>query len=292
MKRFILYTVAALSMFVVSEVQAAGTESLEARRDTTQVESFSPNGMKLNNRFMPTSRRIDREINKNKFIFKGETMLGLAASYGTLTSDEADMYTIFENISLDGAIASVTPLVAFTYRDNHCIGFRLGYTYVNGTLDSFDLNLGSKNDLDIEIPWLNLSSNSYSFGLIHRSYVALDKKGRFGLFGEIEVSCAIGENTFAYTSGDTKRVSQSENLTVKAWFNPGLAVYAMPNVCATLSFGLGGFKYTNIKQYDQEGKRIGTRDFSKMNFKLNIADIRIGLTIHLWNKKKDRSIEQ
>lgn len=292
MKRFIQYTVAALAILLSSEVLAVGNESMEARRDTTsKQEIITPSGMVLKDRFMPTSRRFDREINKNKFVFKGETILGLAASYGTISSEDADMYTIFENISLDGAVASVTPVIAYTYSDNHCIGVRFGYTYLNGTLDSFDLNLGSQNDLDIEIPWLNMSSNSYSFGLIHRSYVALDQKGRFGLFGEIEVACSMGENTFAYTSGDKKKSTSSENLMVKAWFNPGIAVYAMPNVCATLSFGLGGFKYTNIKQYDQNGKHIGTRDFSKMNFRLNLADIRIGLTIHLWNKKKVRSVE-
>ncbi|MDE5692022.1 MAG: hypothetical protein K2I13_07470, partial [Alistipes sp.] len=59
-----------------------------------------------------------------------------------------------------------------------------------------------------------------------------------------------------------------------------------PNVCATLSFGLGGFKYTHIRQFNAQGEEIGSRRYSKMNFRLNIADIRIGMTVHLWNKKK------
>ncbi|MDE5623178.1 MAG: hypothetical protein K2I62_00905, partial [Alistipes sp.] len=57
-------------------------------------------------------------------------------------------------------------------------------------------------------------------------------------------------------------------------------------VCATLSFGLGGFKYTHIRQFTAQGEEIGSRRYSKMNFRLNIADIRIGMTVHLWNKKK------
>jgi len=248
--------------------------------------TVSARGMRLKKRFLPTSRRIDREINKGRFVYKGETMLGLTVSYGTLTSEDADMFPIFENINLDGSITTVNPFVGYFYRNNNCIGFRFGYSHLSGTLDTFDVNLGDQNDLDIDVPWLDLSSERFSFGLFHRSYVALDEKGRFGLFAEMEVSFSTAENTFAYESGNDLKYTNSENTTLKAWFNPGVAVYAFPNVCATLSFGLGGFKYSHTKQFDDQGKEVGSRSFSKMNFRLNLADIRIGVTIHLWNKKK------
>jgi hypothetical protein len=38
---------------------------------------------------------------------------------------------------------------------------------------------------------------------------------------------------------------------------------------------------------DGEGNYTGKRNFSKLRFRLNIADINVGMTIHLWNKKKD-----
>ena len=69
-------------------------------------------------------------------------------------------------------------------------------------------------------------------------------------------------------------------------FNPGAAVYIFPNVCATLSFGLGGIQYTSVTQKDAEGHKIGSRKASNMKFKLNIAAINVGMTIHLWDKKK------
>lgn len=287
MKKLILY--AAILLAVANASAAENGVSIE-NRDTTEVRR-SPRGMRLNNRFLPTSRRIDREINKNKFVFKGETMLGLTASYGTLSAEDADMFAIFENINLSGTIATVNPFIGYFYRDNNCIGVRFGYSRIGGTLDRFDVNLGSQNDLDIEVPWFDISSNKYSFGLFHRSYVPLDEKGRFGLFGEMEISCSMGENAFAYKSGDRTKYTDSKNFTVRAWLNPGIAIYAFPNVCATLSFGLGGFKYTSIRQYDEAGKEVGRRQHSKMNFRLNLADINIGMTIHLWNKKRDRTVE-
>lgn len=251
-----------------------------------ETVTANPQGMRIKRRFLPTSRRIDREINKNRFVFKGETMCGLTVSYGTLSTDDADMFPIFEGINLSGNMTTVNPFAGYFYKDNQCIGVRFGYTHLSGKLNSLGINLGEQNDLDIDIPWLDLESDRFSFGLFHRSYVAIDEKGRFGAFGEFEISLSTGENTFAYEAGDSHKYTSSENTTVKVWFNPGVAVYAFPNVCATLSFGLGGFKYTHIKQYDEAGEPLGSRKYSKMNFRLNLADIKIGMIVHLWNKKK------
>lgn len=180
----------------------------------------------------------------------------------------------------------MNPFVGYFYRDNRCIGVRFGYTHISGKLNSLGINLGEQNDIAIDIPWIDLTNDRFSFGLFHRTYVPIDEKGRFAVFGEIELSFSTGENTFAYQAGNGSKRTSSDNTTVKAWLNPGVAVYAFPNICATLSFGLGGFKYTHIEQYDEQGAKAGSRDFSKMNFRLNIADIRIGVTVHLWNKKK------
>ncbi|MDE6069834.1 MAG: hypothetical protein K2F92_03000 [Alistipes sp.] len=272
----------------VAEIAPESTDTLR-ESDTDSSESsavVSPRGMRLKKRFLPTSRRIDREINKNRFVFKGETMFGLTVSYGTLSTDDADIFPIFENIDLSGNITTVNPFVGYFYRDNRCFGVRFGYTHISGRLNALGINLGEQNDIELEIPWLDLTNDRYSFGVFHRTYVPIDEKGRFAVFGEIELSMSTGQNTFAYKSGDDSKRTSSKNTTVKAWVNPGVAVYAFPNVCASISFGLGGFKYTHIRQYDDQGVKTGERHYSKMNLRLNIADIRIGVTVHLWNKKK------
>ena len=82
------------------------------------------------------------------------------------------------------------------------------------------------------------------------------------------------------------KYTNSDNLQFRFSFNPGVAVYIFPNVCGTLSFGLGGFQYSKIDQTDQDGK-TGSRTASKMRFRLNLANINVGMTVHLWNKKKE-----
>lgn len=235
----------------------------------------------------PKRNRIDREIDKHQFVFKGEVILGITASYGTISSEDSDLGLILDNIKLKGDIVTVKPFVGYMYRDNNCIGMRLGYTRMYGNLGNLTLNLGEANDVEVSVSNMRYTSNNYAFGIYHRTYVPIDAKGRFGVFGELELSGSIGRMEFGYKSGDGWKNSISDIYKCEFAFNPGLAVYIFPNVCGTISFGLGGLRYTHTRQYDGEHNFTGKRNFSKMRFRLNIADINIGVTIHLWNKKKD-----
>lgn len=163
---------------------------------------------------------------------------------------------------------------------------RLGYQYLNGELDNLSLDLGEQNDISMNVGDMNLLSNSFSTALFHRSYLALDQKGQFGLFAEIEGSLQYGEGKFINGSGEDEKYTRSENLKLALGFNPGIAVYIFPSVCATVSVGLGGLKYTAINQFDEAGAKTGSRHASKMQFRINVADINFGLVVHLWNKKK------
>lgn len=236
-------------------------------------------------RFLPTRRRMDREINKIKYAYRGEIMLGATASYGTLSTEEADIWTLVSNISAEGAIASVKPFIGYFYRDNRCIGVRFGYQHMSGKLKNAEYDLGSSNDIAGDIPYFDLNSNSYSFGIFHRSYAGLDPAGRIGLFAEFEFMVTRGSADFVFDDAADKRTF-SDNMQLKLAFNPGAAVYIFPNVCATISFGLGGIQYNTVTQKDAAGVKIGSRETSKMRFRLNLMAINFGMNIHLWDHKK------
>lgn len=242
--------------------------------------------LKTRQRFLPMRRRIDREIGSIKYAYKGEVMLGLTASYGTLKSDDTDFMLLLDNINADGSITTVKPFFGYFYRDNNCIGARFGYRRIDGSLGNADLDLGDKNDISFSVSDMGLTSDQFSFGIFHRSYAGIDPKGRFGLFAELELSCTSGSSRFTYKSGDEIKRNESDMMKLKLSFNPGVAVYIFPNVCGTLSFGLGGIQYTTIKQYDDHGVKTGSREASAMRFRLNLADINIGMIVHLWDKKK------
>ena len=152
---------------------------------------------------VPRAPRIDRQINSNKFVFKGESMMGLTVSYGTVDSEDSDIGLIIDNIDLNGQMFTIKPHYGFFYRDNNAIGVRLGYSYTNGNLGNAGLNLGEANDISLSLGGLGYSSRGYTAAIYHRSYMSIDRKGRFGLFAEWELSGGFAESRFDFSSGES-----------------------------------------------------------------------------------------
>ena len=97
MKKFLLLML--LAPAALSAAADSGADaSVVVRKDSAFVEKH---------RFLPTAKRIDRRIDRNKFAYKGEVALGITASYGTISSDDTDMMLILDHINLDGTMAPV-----------------------------------------------------------------------------------------------------------------------------------------------------------------------------------------
>ena len=277
-----------MAVLMVSTVQNVAAQSilLGLQRDTTYVVRNPGGVIQIN--------RVNREIDKNIFAYKDEWMCGVTASYGTLSTDDSEIALIVENLKLGGSVVSVKPYFGYVYRNNLSIGARFGYTRMAGHFDNANINLGNfinGIEFSTEGIGLNYLSNAYSFSIFHRAYVPLDKRGRFGVFGELELEGQYGRSHFGFMYNNEWNTSVSDTYKVAFNFNPGVAAYIFPNVCATVSFGLGGLKYNHIKQFDAHMNPTGgTRNYSKLAFRLNIAEINIGVTVHLWSKKNEQKL--
>ncbi len=229
---------------------------------------------------------IERDINKRIYAYKGEWITGITASYLTFSADDADYLLFVDGIDADFAMTTINPYVGYLYRHNHAVGMRLGYSFMNGTLNSARLDLGEESGVQIEIPYIHSSSRYYTGSIFHRSYAALDEKGHFGLFAELELGATGGYTIFEYGSGDERVYYRSEKRSVDLSFNPGMSVFVMSNVSTSLSFAFGGIDYKIIKQYDEAGNYIGRHEDSGMNFKFNFLAINIGITVHIWKSNE------
>lgn len=287
-KRILFLSILAGLVAVWSPAAAASPETPAQGSDTAALSpvpqtTMQPAGSATaqSKPFLPTRRRIDREINKIKFVYKGEMAAGITVSYGTLSSDDTDYMLILDGINLSGSVFTVNPSFGYFIKDNLSVGARFGYTQMEGNLGSATLDLGEVNDVNMSFANVSLKSHSASYGVFLRSYAGIDAKGHFGFFAELELAVKTGSTNLAYESDGKMEYTNSDNLQFKASFNPGIAVYIFPNVCSTLSFGLGGIQFNKVTQKDPEGNVVGTRHASKMLFRLNLANIRIGLNIHL-----------
>ncbi len=284
-KIFILLTaVLVASTMTVQRAEAQGI-LFGVQRDTTKVHREQGKRSRVN--------RIDRGIDKSSFAYKNEWICGVSASYATLSADDSDIALIVNDLNLGGSIVSVKPYFGWFYRNNLSIGARFGYTHMAGKFDNANLNLGNFiNGIEFSTEGIALDylSNAYSFALFHRAYVPIDRRGRFGVFGELELEGSYGRSKFGFMYNNEWSSSISDIYKVRFNFNPGVAAYIFPNVCATVSFGLGGLQYNHIKQFDADMNPLGTRNHSKLAFRLNITEINIGVTVHLWSKKNDQKL--
>ena len=286
MKKIFILLTAVLVASTVS-VQRAEAQGIlfGVQRDSTKSER-KPGGLIQVN-------RVDRAIDKSAFAYKNEWICGISASYATLSADDSDISLVVNNLNLGGSIVSVKPYFGWFYRNNLAIGARFGYTHMNGAFDSANIEIGNFiNGIDINTEGIGLGylSNAYSFAFFHRAYVPIDRRGRFGVFGELELEGSYGRSKFDFIYNNEESTSISDIYKVRFNFNPGVAAYIFPNVCATVSFGLGGLQYSHVNQFDVDMNPIGSRDHSKLAFRLNVTEINIGVTVHLWSKKNEQNL--
>lgn len=225
---------------------------------------------------------LDRTAGEAAFALKGEWMGGLSASIYSFETDNATLLLLLNSIEANGNVTSIKPYAGYFYADNRCVGIRFGYTHYDGRLGLAELDLGESNDISMTLPNVDLRSNNYSYAAFHRSYVALDERGRLGMFSDVELSYTHGTTSLSYATDGERTVADSRRQTVDFVFNPGVAFYLFPNVCTTLSFGMGGFNYSRIEQLDELGAETGWYENSSLSFKFDILAINFGITFHFW----------
>ena len=266
---------------------AAKSVALSELTPEEEIMAYAESESAIKTRFLPMRQRVDRKVVNNKFVYKGEVMLGLTASYGRVSSEDSDLMLLLDGIDIGLRSATIRPFFAYAYRDNLAVGLRLGYEYLKGDLSNIDLNLGliAEGMEGMSIGNLSLRSETFSWALFHRHYLGLDSRGIVGVILETELLFKDGTSRFV-SGGEAASGAFSRNFAAQLNVNPGIGVYIFPQACVTATVGIGGLRYNNIRQCNALGEVVGRRDHSSLNFKLNILDIQIGVVMHLWNNKK------
>ncbi|MCD8166586.1 MAG: hypothetical protein LUE93_11020 [Bacteroides sp.] len=221
--------------------------------------------------------RYDRGIANYRFIPKGKWIFGASFSHAGYDTNDSQFFSFLENFSFNGKVTKLDPFIGYSVRDNIVVGIKLGYEHMGADLDQLNITI---DDVEINMQDLHFTEDLYTATLFHRSYVGLDAGKRFGLFNETNLTYSTGDTRF--TRGNTN-VEEIEDVAthinqIRLGINPGVSVFIMENVSVECSFGVAGFKYRNEKQKTNQ-ENSGSRKTSGVNFKINLFNINLGITI-------------
>ena len=220
--------------------------------------------------------RYDRGITNYRFIKKNKWIGGVTVSIFNYETDNSRLlFSLLKDIDINLRTFSIHPFVGYTVSDNTVVGLKLGYSRISGGINNFALNV---EDFDIALKDIKYTDDAYSFSLFHRSYIGLDPKGVFALFNETTLGYSMGSTRFSQGSGETLKYTDTSINQLNIGLNPGIAIMIMPNVGAEMSFGVAGFTYNWEKQKKSSGE-VGKRTNSGANFKINLFNINIGITV-------------
>lgn len=220
--------------------------------------------------------RFDRGIKNYRLIPQKKWIGGLTFSYVNFDSDDSQLlFSMLKDFDCNFRTFSIKPFLGYALRDNLVIGMKLGYNHTIAQLDNISLAV---EDLDVSLQDMRYAEDTYSVAFFHRSYVGLDRGKRFGLFNETTLSYNSGTSSFSRGKEENMKRTETTLNEIHLGINPGMAVFIMQNVCAEVSLGVIGFKYRVEKQKNNLGE-TGKRHSSGANFKINLFNINIGITL-------------
>lgn len=222
--------------------------------------------------------RYDRGLFNYLFIPRGNWSFGVTASYGEFSSDNLEVFDLLSDIDINAHSFSIKPYFTYFLRNNLAVGLKFGYSSTTGNIDSFKVDID--DDMNFNLHDIMYHNESYSAAFILRQYIGIARKGRFGVFNEVELAFSSGNSDFKRPYNGKSRLTHTTYMNAGLNFSPGVSVFMMKNVSFDLSFGVFGFYLKNEKQHE-DGEYVGNRTTSGANFRFNLFNINFGLGIHI-----------
>ena len=211
------------------------------------------------------------------FMPKGDFSAGVQFSYVDLFSNDSEYLMLLQHLDASGTMMTVAPYLDYTYRNNRTVGLRAKYSTAKGAVSNADLSMLS-DDLSFSLSDIRADSRSIQTEVFHRAYASLDRRSRFGVFTDVSLGYSYTRTSFSYNEESLDSYSAANR--VKIAVHPGLMVFVTNSISTHVSIGIGGATYNHIDYY-KNGEIVGTRDFSKVRFMLDILDISFGLSFHI-----------
>lgn len=222
--------------------------------------------------------RFDRGLFNYLFIPKGIWQIGVTASYGEFSTSDLEVFELLSDIDISGNMFSIRPYFSYFIGNNMSVGLRLGYNSGQANVDSFNVDIDESMSFNLKDIYYR--SESYSAALTFNQYYGLARRGRFGIYNEVELSFSSGNSDFSRPYNGEPKMTHTTTMQAALNFSPGVCVFIMDQVSFNVSFGVFGFSLRNEKQ-TVDGVEMGNRFTSGANFRFNIFNINFGVAVNL-----------
>ena len=202
---------------------------------------------------------------------KGEWQCGLAVMYADFNSSNADYMLILQGLNAKASFLRIAPEAAYTFSNNHSVGVRFNYTKAAGMLDSATLDL--LGNLSLSTGDVDAVTSSMGGCVYQRTYVGIDRQGRFGIFWDY---------VLGYTRNKTQLAAESYSVKDKISFAfaPGVIYFPMNNISIHANISIADLSYASTTAYDKSGV-VGNHKGWRAQAGLNLMNLNFGLTLHL-----------
>ena len=229
----------------------------------------------LGSEIAPKDTTVQRRFTNRLIAPKGGWQCGLTVMYADFNSANSDYMLLLQGLGARASMLRIAPQAAYTFKNNHSVGVKFNYTKVGGMLDSATADL--LGNLSLSVSDVNATTNAMGGSVFQRTYVGIDKQGRFGIFWDYILGYTRSKTQFA-----TGESASSHTLKEKGSlaFAPGIIYFPMNNVSIQANISIIDLSYSSTTAYEN-GNAVGTHKGWKAQAGLNLLNLNFGLTIHL-----------
>ena len=202
---------------------------------------------------------------------KGDWQCGLAVMYADFNSSNADYMLILQGLNARASFLRIAPEASYTFKNNHAIGARFANTKVGGMLDSATADL--LGNMSLSVNDVNATSSTLGAAVFQRTYVGIDRQGRFGIFWDYVLGVTRSRTQIASPAYSVKD-------KISFAFAPGVIYFPMNNISVQANISIADLSYASTTAYEDSGI-VGTHKGWRAQAGLNILNLNFGLTIHL-----------
>ncbi|MDE6792922.1 MAG: hypothetical protein K2J48_07560, partial [Muribaculaceae bacterium] len=167
--------------------------------------------------------RFDRGLSNHLYLPKGIWTFGVTASYGEFSTSNLEIFDLVSDVDFSGHIFAVRPYFQYTIRNNMAVGMRLAYTSGKARIDSFKVDIDE--DMNFNLHDIMYRSETYSAAITYTQYYGIARRGRFGIFNEVELAFSSGNSDFQRPYNSEPRLTHTTTMAAALNFSPGLSVF-------------------------------------------------------------------